>query len=95
MYASIRKYKSYVASEVLEKVRETFVPMISSMPGFVEYHLVKTDNVFVSISIFETEELANESNVAAQRWVSENIPSLIEGELEFSSGELVITEHTG
>lgn len=92
MYASIRRYKSYAAPEVLAKVRESFVPLISDAEGFVAYHLIQMEGTFLSITIFETEQAAEESNAMAQNWIKENIPSLIDGELEFNSGELVVSK---
>ena len=89
MYASIRKYKSYQTEETLKKVRETFIPMISEMPGFISYQLIQTEDYFLSLTVFDTKELAVDSNLYAEGWIKENIPTLIEGELESTYGELV------
>lgn len=92
MYASIRRFKSFATAEVLRKIKESFVPIITGSEGFVTYHLVQMEREFLSISIFETKQAAESSNAVALNWYVENIPSLLEGEMEFQTGELVVTK---
>jgi len=50
------------------------------MPGFVEYYLVDAgEEVGFSISVFETQEQAEESNRRAAEWVKQNLVPLAAG----------------
>jgi len=89
MYIAIRKY--YIipgrVDELLQRVREGFVPIISQVPGFVAYYLLEVGNdVVVSISIFKSRAGAEESTRQAAGWVEKNIASLIQGLPEITVG---------
>ncbi|MBI4049248.1 MAG: hypothetical protein HY395_00300 [Candidatus Doudnabacteria bacterium] len=91
MFASIRKYKTDKRDEVLGLVEKNFVPMLSRGPGFVAYYLVETaPGEFTSVSLFESEEWAVQSNSMAEAWVAKNLQPLLTGELVTASGELIV-----
>jgi hypothetical protein len=78
MYASIRRYKMDPGSveELMRRVREGFVPIISQGAGFMAYYALNAGNgVVASISVFETQAGAEESNRLAASWVKENLAS--------------------
>lgn len=96
MYISIRKYKVKSADEPAKRVNAGFLPIISKGPGFIAYDVLNAgNNVSASISIFETQAGAEESNKMAADWVGKNIaelttggaPEITAGEASVSSGK--------
>ena len=91
MYISIRKYKSQSPGEVIRRAGEGFVPIISSAPGFIAYYILDAgDGALASISIFETQAEAEESNRMAADWVKQNLAALVEGPPEITAGEVTV-----
>jgi heme-degrading monooxygenase HmoA len=92
MYAAIRRYHTDPDSieEVARRVNEEFVPMISDMPGFVAYFVLNAGQGEIgSVSIFEDQQSAEESNSRAQEWVEQNLGSLLPTPADFAAGEVV------
>jgi hypothetical protein len=93
MYASIRRYKTSpgAAAEIAQRVSQGFVPITSQAPGFVAYYAVDGGNdVLASVSIFQDQAGAEESNRRAADWVKANLASLIAGPPEITAGEVVV-----
>lgn len=92
MYVAIRRLKvqSGLLDEGIRRIENGFVPLISSMPGFVEYDVVQVGgDEGLSISVFESQEQAEESNRSASEWVKQNLAPLAAGPLEiFAVGEV-------
>ena len=85
MYAAIRRLRVQpgVFDEVVERDESGLVPLLRSAPGFVEFDLVQVaEDVGVSITIFETQEQAEEANRRAADWVKQNIAPLVAGPAE-------------
>ena len=95
MYTAIRHYKMTVKSldaETLQRVESEFVPIIQSTDGFVEYHIIQpADNELITVSVFETEEGAEASRVAAAGWVNDNLAHLIAEPPNILTGEVVVS----
>ncbi len=92
MYSSIRRYKVNpgAVSETALRVNEGFLPIISEAPGFVSYYVLDVGNDTVaSVSVFQDQAGAEESNRMATGWVKQNIASLFAGPPEITSGEVV------
>jgi hypothetical protein len=91
MYISIRRYKTISsAAELTRKVQEEFVPLISKQPGFVAYYATEAGNdVWASVSIFDTQEQAEDSNRVAAEWVKKSVASLVGGPPEVTAGNVV------
>ena len=78
MYASIRQYKTKSPTEVADRVKD-FLPIIKKEPGFIAYYAIDTGkNTVASVSVFETETGAEESNEVAAKWVRKNLSSLLD-----------------
>jgi len=76
MYAAIRRIKVQSGStdEVVQLAESGLVPIISSVPGFVEYVGVQVgEDVALTISLFETQEQVEESTRRAAEWIKQNI----------------------
>jgi len=92
MYTTVRKYEGVTnPQEASRKVQEGFVPLISAMPGFVEYQWVDLgQGVMLSISVFDVLGHAIESNQAAAGWVAKNLPSVMGQPCRIESGRVVV-----
>jgi hypothetical protein len=92
MYAAIRYYQTDPDSvdEVARRAEEGFVPIIRDMPGFVTYLALDTGQGEIgSVSIFEDQQSAEESNRRAEDWVSENLSDLLPRP-NFAAGEVIV-----
>ena len=90
-FAAIRRYHTDPDSiaEVARKVNEGFVPLISDMPGFVVYIALNAgQGEYGTVSVFEDQASAEESNRVAEQWVNENLSELLPAP-EFAAGEVV------
>ncbi len=91
MYAEIRKYHVSNKQELIDKVNAEFAPMLRSHAGYVAYYVLdEADDVMASITIFETQEEARESNALAADWVKHSIAHLVKGPPEIVEGHVVV-----
>lgn len=93
MYIVIRKYKSADPEQVMQKINEGFVAIISRTPGFIDYYVFQdsTDNVIV-VNMFDGEASGQASNEIAKKWVDENISHLYAGPPEIFQGEAGVAQ---
>jgi heme-degrading monooxygenase HmoA len=96
MFAAIRYYHTDPDSidEVIRRTREGFVPVIKDTPGFVSYFVLspgERQGEIVSVSIFEDEQSAQESNEKAEDWVRQNLSELVLPP-ELAAGQIVVYE---
>ena len=92
MYAAIRRYLTDPDSvdEVARRVNEGFVPLISDKQGFVAYFALNAgQGEFGSVSVFEDQQSAEESNRVAEEWVNQNLSELLPTPPNFAAGEVV------
>ena len=85
MYAAIRriKVKPGLIDGVVRLAESGLVPILSSVPGFVEYAVVQVgEDVAMTISLFETQEQAEESTRRAADWIRQNMASSAAGPQE-------------
>jgi heme-degrading monooxygenase HmoA len=73
MFAAIRYYQADPPSidEVVRRVQEDFVPLIRDMRGFASYFILipsEREEDIVSVSVFEDQQSAEESNRKAAEW---------------------------
>jgi hypothetical protein len=91
MFAAIRRYHTDPDSldEVVRQVNEGFVPLISDMPGFVAYIALNAgQGEYGTVSVFEDQASAEESNRVAEEWVNENLRELLPNP-DYAAGEVV------
>jgi len=79
MYAAVRRFEGVTDSQkVVQVAKESFLPIISEMPGFVAYYLVDAgDGVTVSTSVFEHKAAEEQSNFRAGEFVEEHLAPLM------------------
>jgi hypothetical protein len=97
MYVAVRRYEGVTdPSEVTRHVNEGFLPIISEVPGFVNYSFVDAgEGVMFSISVFEHKSGAEESTWRAGEYIGEhglassfpNPPQVTEGEVVAHRGK--------
>ncbi len=97
MFAAIRYYRAEPPSidEVVRRVQEDFVPLIRDMQGFVSYFIIvpsEREDEIVSVSVFEDQQSAEESNQKAAEWVAKNLSELLQPTPEFAGGQVVVYE---
>ena len=82
MYIAIRRMKAKPGEldEGMRRIENGFVPILRSVPGFVEYVGMQVgEDEGLTISFFETQEQAEESNRRAAEWVKVNLAPLAAG----------------
>ncbi|MDQ4043673.1 MAG: antibiotic biosynthesis monooxygenase [Actinomycetota bacterium] len=96
MFVAIRYYRTEPDSvdEVIRRVKEGFVPVIRDTRGFVSYFVLapsEREDELVSVSVFEDQRGAEESNEKAEDWVRQNLSELLLLP-EHAAGEVVVYE---
>ena len=97
MFAAIRYYQAEPPSidEVVRRVQQDFVPVIRDVAGFVSYFVLVPsgrEEEIVSVSVFEDQQSAEESNRKATEWVAQNLSALLRPNPEFAEGRVVVYE---
>jgi hypothetical protein len=91
MYASVRRYEGVLdPEEAAKKVDEVFIPLISALPGFVEYYWVDLgDEAMMSITLFETLSEAIKANEKSRIWVAVHLSSVLPVSVRIEAGAIV------
>ena len=91
MYVTVRRYEGVTdQSEVIRQVNEGFLPIISEMPGFVDYSFVDAgEGVMLSISVFEHQSGAEESTWRAGEYIGQHLPSAFPNPPQVTEAEIV------
>ena len=89
MYTVVRRYQGVVdATEVVRRAIDEFAPQVRAQPGFPGYWVVDAgDGVVATITAFDSEDAAVESNAASATWVQENVPNLVPNPPRVTAGE--------
>ena len=92
MYATVRTYSGGPElADALVGNEADVKSLVSGIDGFRAYYLVRTADGTVSISVYDDEAGANESNRVAADWIRENLPELGGSAPQVSAGEVVIS----
>jgi len=95
MHLAIRRYRVDPGSidEVIRRVDEGFVLTISDAPGFLAYYALNAgEGRIATISVFEDQAGAEQSNEMAADYVKENLASLLPEPPEITAGEVEVHE---
>jgi hypothetical protein len=95
MYLAIRRYQvdSSSVDKVMERVDDGFVPIISDAPGFFAYYAIDAGGgEIATVSVFEDQAGAEESNQMAADYVKQNLASLLPDPPEITAGEVGVHE---
>jgi hypothetical protein len=93
MHVTIRRYSGSPELADALAARESEVrDIITGIGGFQAYYLIRgADGEATSISAFDSESGAEESNRRAAEWLRENLPDLSVSPPEVTAGEAVIS----
>ena len=97
MFAVVRRLtvKPGTFDEAIRRDESGLLPILSSAPGFVEFTLLQVgEDVGVSVTIFETQEQADEANRRAAEWIKENMIPLSAGPAEAIGAGKVLLHKT-
>jgi hypothetical protein len=91
MFATVRRYEGVKDPETAaKKVDDVFVPLISALPGFVEYYWIDLGNgAMMSITIFKSLSEAIDANEKARIWVKDRLGSVLEPSVRIEAGSIV------
>jgi len=91
MYATVRNYSVApgLAEGLVERAADV-TDVIAGIDGFRAYYLIRTDEGAVSVSVFDTQEGAEESSRAAAAYLRENLADLQADAPEVVSGDVVL-----
>ena len=98
MHISIRKYKlnsqdAKTRGELARQINDVFVPQISKASGFVSYYALDTGTgTLATVSVFESQSAAEESNRRAADFVKNSLPALTLGPPEITEGEVIASQ---
>jgi hypothetical protein len=91
MYASVRTYAgNRDLADTLAAREDEVRQVVADINGFRAYYLLKTGDGTTSISVFDDQAGAEESNRAAAAWLAENLPDLNIAPPQVTAGEAVI-----
>jgi hypothetical protein len=92
MHVAIRRYQADPSSsveEVMRRVNEGFIPIIKDASGFLAYYAVDSRlGTITTVSVFEDQSGADESNRMEADWVRENLASMLPNPPEITAGEV-------
>lgn len=92
MYATVRRYAgSPELADVLAARQDEVLGIVSQVPGFRGYYLIRDKDATISVSVYDDEAGARQSTEAAANWFRENMPDWAGAGPEVSGGEVVVS----
>ena len=96
MYSSIRHYTTTPsdAAAIIELVKLGDInERIGGLPGFIAYYMLDCgEGVVTTVSVFEDQADADQSNAVAAEWVQENVlPNYSISAPQITAGEVVLS----
>jgi hypothetical protein len=89
MHASVRRYQAVDVEALLTKVQDEFLERVKTVDGFVGYYVIDGgDGTVTSITVGDTAEAVDASNVLAKQWVVERAAHLVESAPDLTTGEV-------
>jgi excisionase family DNA binding protein len=75
---------------VIQRVKQTFEPLVIEVHGFVAYYILEAeDGVITTISLFEDQDGAVESDRLAAEWFKQNLAAILPAFRETFHGKVV------
>ena len=91
MYAVIRRYRDSAIFDAVVNREQEVREIISGVPGFVAYYVVRSGNGDASITICQDQSGTAESTRRAADWIRQNLPSVTGSPPEITEGEVPIS----
>jgi hypothetical protein len=98
MNVVIRRYKIRLGAVELvgRHLRETLLPELRQVPGFVSYYLVNAgDGVVASVALFESAEGARAGDDLSDQWFRVDWPAFRAIPPALTTGETLVIEENG
>ena len=94
MYAAVRRYEGITNdAEAGRLVRDSFLPLLEHVPGFVAYYWIDAgEGVMASLSVFEHKEGADRSVEVAHEWIVDTAPNLFPNPPQVTEGHVVASD---
>jgi heme-degrading monooxygenase HmoA len=95
MYAAVREYKVQPGKidEIVDLVRNEFIPLITNTPGFVAYTFVQVSALeIVTTSVFDNQAGAATSMMIAASYVNDKLGGDVTGPLRVTMGEVTVRQ---
>src|SRR5512137_2256605 len=91
MYATVRRYEGVKDPAAAAKlVDEKFVPLISALPGFVEYYWIDLGGgAMISVSVVRTLSDAIHANNQSRIWVQDHLAAVLPPASRIEAGTIV------
>jgi hypothetical protein len=91
MYATVRRYEGVKdPAAAARQVDEKFVPLISALPGFIEYYWIDLGGgAMISVSVFKSLADAIHANTQSRIWVQEHLASVLAPAVRIEAGTIV------
>jgi hypothetical protein len=100
MHATVGRYEGVDETrrdELKKKVDEALIPRLSKLPGFSSYYLVEAERgVMTSISLFDSQEHADESTRLAASWIrEEKLEGALPNPPKITFGKVIVQKTNG
>lgn len=91
MYATVRRYEGVADTESAAlQVERKFVPLISALPGFIEYYWIDLGGgAMISVSIFKSMAEALHANNQSRVWVQDHLRGVLPPAVRIEAGTIV------
>src|SRR5256885_1860032 len=76
--------------EAMDRRSQDVEEMLSSVPGFVAYHAIRSGDSLVTVSVCRDRSGTDETTRRAAQWVRENVPTGGPSAPEITGGEVFI-----
>jgi heme-degrading monooxygenase HmoA len=91
MYIVIKKFRSEAIEKSIENTQNAFLPVISKMPGFIDYHMIKSGgDTITSVILFNSKEECDASVAMGSQWVKDNTVDSLYQIQEMITGEVAV-----
>ena len=93
MHAVVRNYSGTGSKELfdlLEARKGEVESLIRSVPGFVAYSLIRTDDGGISVTVCQDKAGTDESLQLAKNWIQENAADLDTSAPTVSEGSVIV-----
>ncbi len=91
MHATLRYYGNTGLADALAARGDEVKAVVSAVPGFRAYYLIRTDDSTVSVTVCDDEAGVEETNRAAADWIRENMPEAAADPPRITAGEIVLS----
>lgn len=90
MYAVVRRYHSRALMDEFERHDIRIRRIISGISGFVSYTLARTSDGGFSLSVYQNQEGAAESNTQIEAFIRDNLPEAARASADISEGSVLM-----